>query len=503
MPTVAPVFLVAVLLLVGVLAGKISGRFGIPALLLFLVIGMLSGSDGPGGIEFIDVALTSQVGSLALAFILFSGGLDTRWNMVRPVLVPGLLLSTAGVLVTALVAGLAATWIFEVPILVGLLIGVIVSPTDAAAVFPVLRARSLGLRRRLGSLLEFESASNDPMAVILTIGLSELIVSSEGSAATLLVHVLREFALGAVVGLAMAYGSIWLVNRLRLEFEGLYPVLTVAIVLFVFSTTTALGGSGFLAVYLAGLTMARKRLIHKRSIGRFHDGVGWLMQIAMFLLLGLLVFPSQLPSVALPGLALALVLMFVARPLAVVASLLWFHFTWKDRALVSWVGLRGAVPIVLATFPLAAGVDGANMIFHVVFFVVFLSVAVQGTTISPLAKWLRLGKDTTESERPELITGGETRRYLVDLPIPNDSWVNGRRVIELDLPPGSWVTLIARDDHYLVPQGPTVLHSGDRLTILASHAEYDKIKASFARGRADDKLTLPSLRTKREAEDQT
>jgi cell volume regulation protein A len=359
--------------------------------------------------------------------------------------------------------------------------GVIVAPTDAAAVFGVLRARSIGLRRNLRPLLEFESASNDPIAVILTIGLTELIVAPEGSVATLIWHVAREFALGALMGLVLARAAVWLINRLRLEYEGLYSVLTVAIVLFIFSATNLLSGSGFLAVYIASLTMARHRLIHKRSISRFHDGVGWLMQIAMFLLLGLLVFPSQLPTVAIPALALALVLMFVARPLAIVLSLLGFRYTWKDRALISWVGLRGAVPIVLATFPLAAGLEGASTIFNVVFFVVFLSVAVQGTTITPLAKWLGLEKDTTESDRPELITGGESRRTLVEISVPQDSWVVGRRVVELDFPQGTWVSLISRDDHYLVPQGRTVLASGDRLTVLASHAEKEQIEDLLGR----------------------
>lgn len=257
METVAPLFVVALLLLAGVLAGKVSGRFGIPALLLFLVIGMLAGSDGPGGIEFVNAELTTQVGSVALAFILFSGGLDTRWNLVRPVLWPGLSLATIGIIVTATIAGIAASVIFDFPILIGLLVGVIVSPTDAAAVFSVLRARSIGLRRGLRPLLEFESASNDPMAVILTIGITELIASPEVSTASLALLVVRQFALGAALGLLLAHGAIWLTNKLRLEYEGLYPVLTVAVVLLIFSATTAVEGSGFLAVYLAGLTMAR------------------------------------------------------------------------------------------------------------------------------------------------------------------------------------------------------------------------------------------------------
>ncbi|HJU51200.1 MAG TPA: potassium/proton antiporter [Acidimicrobiia bacterium] len=485
MPSFEPVFVVAILLLLGVLAGKLSSRFGVPALLLFLLIGMLAGSDGPGGIDFTNAPLAAAVGSIALALILFSGGLDTRWRAVRPVVWSGMSLATVGTLITGAVGGLAAVYIFDYPLLFGLLAGSIISSTDAAAVFSILRSRGIGLRGKLRPLLELESATNDPMAVFLTIGLSELIINAETEAISLVFLFVRQMGLGALVGIALARAAVWVLNKIKLEYEGLYPVLTLATVLLIFSATSAIEGSGFLAVYLAGLTMSRHRLIHKRSLARFHDGVGWLMQIAMFLVLGLLVFPSQIPTVALPSLGLTLVLMFVARPVAVWIALAFSEFSWREKALVAWVGLRGALPIVLATFPLAAGVPLAPEIFNVVFFVVLISVALQGTTISRVAHWLGVVDETAvEGDRPELITGGDERRSITEVIIPADSWVDGRRVVELDFPTGMWLSLIARGDQFLVPQGPTVLSAGDRLTILASPEEKERVIELLESGRA-------------------
>jgi potassium/hydrogen antiporter len=391
-------------------------------------------------------------------------------------------LATAGTVITALVAGLAASVIFDIPIALGLLVGAIISSTDAAAVFSVLRSRGMGLRGRLRPLLELESASNDPMAVFLTIGFTALVTQPDASVVGFAWLFVRQMTLGAVTGIVLALLAVRLVNWLRLEYEGLYPVLTVAIVLGIFSTTAAVGGSPFLALYLAGITMARHRFIHKRSLTRFHDGIGWLMQIAMFLILGLLVFPSQLPSVAGPGLALAAVLMLVARPVAVWLSLLGRSWNARERWLVSWVGLRGAVPIILATFPLAAGVQGADTIFNAVFFVVFLSVALQGTTIPPVARFLGLeapGPDRT-GEREEIMVGGITGRLLGQAVVPPDSWAVGRQVVELDLPPGTWVALLTRGEEVLVPQGPTVLEAGDRLTVLATPAELEQVARHLA-----------------------
>lgn len=484
---VEPLIVVAVLLFLSVLAGKVSGRFGIPALLLFLAIGMAAGSDGPGGIEFTNAELAASLGAIALAFILFSGGLDTRWDAVRPVLVPGVLLATVGTFVTALVTGLAAGPILGVSVTLGLLVGAIVSSTDAAAVFSVLRSRGVGLRGRLRPLLELESASNDPMAVFLTVGLTTLLTSPSVGPTDLLWLFVRQWAIGGVLGVVLALGAVHLVNRIRLEYEGLYPVLTIALVLSVYAITDTLGGSGFLAVYLSGVTMARHRLVHKRSLIRFHDGISWLMQIGMFLVLGLLVFPSQLLTVALPGLLLALVLVLVARPAAVFLCLVNSSWEVRDRALVSWVGLRGAVPIILATFPLAAGVQGAGVIFNAVFFVVLISIALQGTTIPVVARFLGVAAthERAPSNREEVVAGSAAGRTLEEILVPDGAWVVGRMVVELDLPPGSWLAMVRRGTDVLVPQGPTVIEAGDVVTVLANPWERRAVETLLASGRSE------------------
>lgn len=477
MPPIEPVLAIAILLLVAVLAGKVSGRFGIPALLLFLAIGMLAGSDGPGGIEFEDAGVASSIGAVALAYILFSGGLDTRWSAVRPVLGPGVLMATAGTLITAVVAGVGAWLLFGTSLTVGLLMGAIVSSTDAAAVFSVLRSRGVSLKGRLRPLLEFESASNDPMAVFLTIGLTTLVTQPDVSIGDLIWLFVSQMTLGALFGVVLAAVAAWVINHIRLEYEGLYPVLTIAVVIFIYSLTAWVGGSGFLAVYLAGLMMGQRRLVHKRSLMRFHDGVAWLMQIVMFLFLGLLVFPSELPAVILPGLGLTAILMFVARPLAVFSTLRPSRWSRSERTFVSWVGLRGAVPIVLATFPLAEGVGRADVIFDAVFFVVLVSVLFQGTTFPAAAR--RLGVDSEETPPPDqevVVGGGATERGLSEIPVKPGAWVVGRQVVEIDLPGDAWLTLMTRNDEVIVPQGPTVLNAGDVLTVLASESETTEIR---------------------------
>jgi len=357
----------AVLLLLSVLVSKISDRFGVPTLLLFLVLGMLAGSDGPGGIAFDDPAAAQFIGVVALVQILFAGGLDTEWERVRPVLKEGLLLATVGVLITALVTGLFATVLLGFPLLEGLLLGAIVSSTDAAAVFSVLRSKGVGLKGQLQPLLELESGSNDPMAIFLTVGLSQLITQPDSSPLGLLGLFLLQMLVGGVAGYLMGRVMLFLVNRLKLGYEGLYPVLILSMAFLTFGLTDLLGGSGFLAVYLAGLVLGHHDFIHKRSLVRFNDGLAWLMQIAMFLTLGLLVFPSELVPIIGVGLLMAFCLIFIARPLGTFVGLLPSAFRWRGKAFISWVGLRGAVPIVLATFPLLNQIPQADLIFNVVF----------------------------------------------------------------------------------------------------------------------------------------
>jgi cell volume regulation protein A len=459
---------VALLVLVSVLASKISDRFGVPALLLFLVIGMLAGSDGPGGIYFDDPALAQAIGTVALVLILFSGGLDTEWKSLRPVFSEAFRLATLGVMLTALITGLFAHLILRFPMLESLLVGAIVSSTDAAAVFSILRSRGVSLQGRLKPLLELESGSNDPMAVFLTIGMIRLLTSST-SPWLLLPMLVQQAVLGIATGLIVSRIAVFLVNRLRLGYEGLYPVLVFACVLLCFGIANGLGGSGFLAVYLLGLLMGRQPFVHKRSVMRFYDGIAWLMQISMFLILGLLVFPSRLIQVVGPAMLLALALMLVARPLSVFLGLLGSRFSLREKTLVSWVGLRGAVPIVLATYPLLARVSHADWIFNLVFFVVLTSVLLQGTSIPLVAKWLGVAAPL-ENSRPypiEYVPDQGLSSELRELTIPQGCSIAGRAIVDMELPAELLIVLIARGQDFLVPNGNTVVRSGDKLLVLS------------------------------------
>jgi cell volume regulation protein A len=458
---------------VSVVASKASGRLGVPALVLFLLIGMLAGSDGPGGIYFEDYRFAQQLGILALIFILFSGGLDTDWGFVRPALWKGISLATLGVLLTAVLVGAFIVLILDFSWLQGLLVGAIVSSTDAAAVFAIMRSRGVGLKGDLKPLIELESGSNDPMAVFLTTALVSLIQNAEISPWLLIPMLLQQMGLGAICGYLFGRRMIWVVNRLNLEYDGLYPVMTIGLVLFTYSATTLIGGNGFLAIYIAGIVMGNAHLIHKRSLRRFHDGLAWLMQIAMFLTLGLLVFPSRLPVVMGAGLLISAFLILVARPLSVFVALLPFRMDLRQKAMVGWVGLRGAVPIILATFPLLAGIDQVGVIFDLVFFIVLTSVLIQGTTIPLMARWLRVDVPQRRRTRAPLefepshgIAGD-----LIEIELPSSSSAVGKRIVDLGLPPGVLLALIGRGQRFLVPSGSTVLEAGDVIHLLAEKAD--------------------------------
>ena len=354
---------------------------------------MLAGSDGPGGIYFDDPVVAQMVGVIALVLILYSGGLSTEWKSIRPIAAEAFILATLGVFITALVVGVVASALLGISLLEGMLLGSIVSSTDAAAVFAILRSKGIRLKGQLKPLLELESGSNDPMAIFLTVGLLELIAQPDLSPLSLLGRFALQMLVGAGAGYCMGWVMLFLVNRLKLGYEGLYPVLTLSLVLLTFGVTDLLGGSGFLAVYLAGIVLGNPESIHKGSLMRFHDGVAWLMQITMFLALGLFVFPSRLAPIAGTGLLIAGCLMFVARPVGVFIGLLPSQLKLRERAFVSWVGLRGAAPIILATFPMLARVPQADWIFHVVFFIVLTSVLLQGTSLPLVARWLKVDAD--------------------------------------------------------------------------------------------------------------
>ncbi|MGK7909538.1 MAG: potassium/proton antiporter [Synechococcus sp.] len=394
---------VGILLLTSVYASILSNKFGVPSLLLFLLIGMLSGSEGLGGIHFENYVAANAIGNVALIFILFSGGLGTQWQRIRPVIGQGLVLSTVGVVLTMVIFG-TFTWFIlgsfssfaigfnGISWGEGLLLGAIVSSTDAAAVFSVLRTSNLELKGNLQPLLELESGSNDPMAVLLTTTLVSTLTAANASAVELLSTFLLQFGVGAAVGIGGGYVMSWFANRLHLDTKALYPVLMMARALLIYGIAAALQGNGFLAVYLAGVVFGNRPLRQKQSIVEFHEGIAWLMQIVMFLVLGLLVFPSQLLAIAPIAVALALCLMFVARPLSVLLSMVLTKYLPPEKLFISWVGLRGAVPIILAIAPIAAGIQDARVIFNVVFFIVLVSVTIQGFTLAPVARSLKLAK---------------------------------------------------------------------------------------------------------------
>ncbi|MHB9139395.1 MAG: potassium/proton antiporter [Victivallaceae bacterium] len=474
--------IVAVLLIMSVLSNKLSEHFNIPALLLFLSIGMFAGSGGTGKIPFDDPRLSYLVGTAALAFILFSGGLSTHWRAIRPVLNCGISLATIGVVLTAVLIGLFAHYVLNFPLKEGFLLGAIVSSTDAAAVFTILRSQSVGLRGRLQPLLEFESGSNDPMAVFLTIFMIGMLKGTQLSYLHMIPDFLKEMFFGAAVGFVIGKSVPWAFNKLKLSYDGLYHVLGIGTVLLTYGISGWVGGNGFLAVYVAGIIIGNSDFLYKNSLVKFHDGIGWLMQIVMFLALGLLVCPSRLPGIVIPGMMLALFLMFIARPVAVLISSIGSGFSFSEKLFLSWVGLRGAAPIVLATFPMIAGYEDSDRIFNLVFFIVLSSVMVQGKSLMFVAAKLGLNKRVAprtrsplEFERTEAMQSD-----MSEIEIPPLSPAIGKKVAELSLPTDTLILLIRRNQRFIVPKGNTVIEPSDCLMVLAEPDVLQKITDSMA-----------------------
>ncbi len=460
----------ALLLLVSILASKTSGRLGVPSLLLFLGVGMIAGTDGLAIINLQDAGVVQFLGIVALVFILFSGGMDTRMESARPVLWRGLSLSTLGVLLTAGIVGVSVPFFTDLGWKEGLLLGAIISSTDAAAVFTILRSKGMGLKGNLRETLELESGSNDPMAFFLTTAMLSIITSGETSAWQLVPMFFLQMGIGAVMGWGMGHLITRALNAIKLDFDGLYPVLLLALVMLTFAATDFVGGNGFLAVYLAGIVLGNDDFIHKKSLIRFYDGQAWLMQIVMFLALGLLVNPREIIPVMAAGLGISLVLMFVARPLAVLISLLPFRMQFGKRIMISWVGLRGAVPIVFATYPLMAGLEHAGLIFNIVFFIVITSVLLQGTTLPVVARWLGLERPAgSRSLSPyDLEISPELRGELRRLYVPPDSPAVKKTMIGLHFPLGVLTTRIERRGVHIFPSGTTRIEPEDRLTVITS-----------------------------------
>ncbi|WP_460587984.1 potassium/proton antiporter [Haliea atlantica] len=485
----------AALALLCVVASVFSNRVGAPLLLVFLLLGMLAGEEGLGGIRFDDIQQAYLFGSLALALIIFDGGLGARRDTFRVALGPALSLATLGVLVTAGVTGLAAWWILELSLLEAMLIGAIVGSTDAAAVFGLLRAAGLQLKERTGATLEIESGSNDPMAIFLTIALVELLASGADAPGWSVVgEFLRQMGLGLAVGFAGGYLLTLLLRRLPLS-GSLYPLLALAGGLSVFGLTNLWGGSGFLAIYLVGYLVGNASLPNARDIRRFHDGIAWLAQIGMFLMLGLLVTPSHLVPLALPALAIALVLILVARPLAVWLSLLPFHFPWREQLFISWCGLRGAVPIILALFPSLAGLELTRTYFELAFFMVLISLVVQGWTIAPMARWLgvEVPSSQVDPEHLALRLPDEQDKELMLYTAVEGSKAVGMPARRLPLAGGEQLVGLVRQGVLVSDWREEKLVPGDQILVLAAAETPPALARVFAPATGDGQRQVSSF----------
>lgn len=469
------------LLVVSVLSSRISGRVGLPLALVFLLIGMAAGSEGVGGIAFSDYQLAFRLGTTALTLILFHGGLSTPTSALRRAIVPASLLATVGVALTAALVALAARLLgFDWP--AALLLGAVVSSTDAAAVYAVLRGSGLQLHWRLGTTLELESGLNDPMAVILTTSMTALMLEGGAPTATAGLMVLWQLAAGAALGVALGLASRRLL-QVQLVAAGLYPVLTVGLAFIAFSAPTLVQGSGFLAVYIAGLMVGNSRTPYLRGLLRVHDALAWLGQVGMFVMLGLLVFPSRLVDVAVPGLLLALFLALVARPAAVALCLAPFRYPPREMAYIGWVGLRGAIPIILATFPVMAGVAEAERLFNVVFFLVVVNALVPGATVGWVTR--RLGLGSAAGPPPPAVLemvatrplNGEILSFLIESP----SVASHTALQDLPLPASALVLLIVRSDRLVAPRGHTTLLPGDHVYVFCDEADVATINLLFGR----------------------
>lgn len=490
------VLVAGVFVLLGIISSKLSSRLGMPVLVLFLLVGMFAGSEGVGGIEFEDYRLAHAIGTGALVLILFDGGLGTSLAAIRASWKPSILLATLGVLVTAVITGLAAAWILKISVLEGLLLGSIVGSTDASAVFAVLRWGGVALPKRITAVLEVESASNDPMAIFMTIGCIELLLGHVTLGPGLLKLFASQMLIGAALGFLGGYVAVWVVNRIELGATGMYPVLVSAFGLLTYGAAVQLGGSGFLAVYLAGVVIGNGQMPFQQGIRRFHDAMAWLAQIVMFVTLGLLSFPSRLLEVSGKAIVICAVLMFVARPAAVLVSALPFRFNWREFTFLSWVGLKGAVPITLATFPLMFATREipmhASLLFDIVFFIVVASAIIQGTSLTPVARWLGL-ECPREPEPPVTLEISSLRHVdgkVLDYLVTENSHAAGRLVKELALPAGVVIAMITRGHKVIPPQGITRIHAADHVILVVKPGVEPLVDQVFGRN-VEERTPVP------------
>ncbi|MDH6306879.1 cell volume regulation protein A [Parabacteroides sp. PF5-5] len=470
--------IVSVILFFSIVAGKAGFRVGLPSLLIFLGVGMLFGSDGLG-IQFSNPNAAQFIGMLALSIILFSGGMDTKFSDIKPIATQGVILATFGVLATTFITGgfiyYMALWATKQPILTfpeSLLMAAVMSSTDSASVFSILRSKGIYLKEKLRPTLELESGSNDPMAYMLTLLMISYIQTGGMNLGEAVLSLVVQLVWGAAAGYLLGRLLVWIINHINMDNASMYPILLLAGTFFIFAITTLLKGNGYLAVYIAGLVVGNSKLIHKKSIGTFLDGFTWLWQIVMFLTLGLLVNPHELLSVAVIGLTVGVFMIIVARPVSVFLSLLPFkNFSFKGKCYISWVGLRGAVPIIFATYPLTAGIEHAGLIFNVVFFITILSLLIQGTTVTTAAKVLGMvdepeRKDVFGIELPDGI-----KSAMSEIEVTSAVLEHGNKLMELTLPDHTLAVMVMREGRYFIPKGDTILKEGDILLMISDNDE--------------------------------
>lgn len=470
----------SVLIFSSIIISKTGYRFGIPTLLLFLLVGMLFGSDGLG-LQFNSARDAQFIGMIALSIILFSGGMDTKFQDIKPVLKPGIVLSTVGVLLTTVLTGVFIYFLsglthtnIELTMMASLLLAATMSSTDSASVFSLLRSQRMNLKENLRPMLELESGSNDPMAYMLTIVLIQIISSgSELSLAVVGRDLLVQFLIGGSVGYAFGRFAVWLVNRINLSNSSLYPILLLSIVFATFTITDLLKGNGYLAVYIAGVIVGNARLVYRKEINTFMNGLTWLFQIIMFLSLGLLVNPHEMLDIAAVALLIGLFMIVIARPVSVFVCLLPFrNISNKARLFVSWVGLRGAVPIIFATYPVIAGIEGSQQLFNIVFFITLLSLVVQGMSISSFARWLHLDlPEEKEGNEFGVELPDEIDTKLEDMTLTTEMLAGGNRLKDMNIPKGSLVMLVKRGNEFIIPNGQVELHAGDKLLFISENKD--------------------------------
>jgi len=471
----------SILLFISVIMSSVTNATNVPKMLIFLVVGMVAGSEWLGKVMFTDNAVAQSLGIVALSFTLYSGGLDTKWQDIKKVIYRGIWLSTVGVILTAGTVTVVGHFILGLDFKLSFLIGSIISSTDASAVFVSLRSKKFKLKKDIGSLLEFESGSNDPTAIFLTMSAISIMLSKEITVTTVILDFFKQMLLGMLFGYGLGRISQRIINRINLDLDGLYSVFSIALVAFSYSFADFFGGNGFLSVYICGIVLGNSNIVHKKSLARFHDSISWLMQVVMYVVLGLMVSTSDMLSITLYGVVISFVLIFFARPIGVFLILMFTKTNIKEQILISWVGLRGAVPIILSIFPAVYGVPGSEFIFNIVFFVVITSTLLQGSTISALGKKLDLvEEDKGKSLFPiEFSDKNDSDSDLTEIVVPKNSHVIGKQIIDLDLPEKTLIVLISRDDQFVIPKGDTKILPDDVLLFLSNKENITKTKDIF------------------------